>query len=113
MHPSELSQLRRTIRQKEPRAETADLSESPFIRLAEALLDRGHRLTILDPDLAGINWDCDGELTRLALTTRLRDLVVTKLPEPADWNLIVLGKLGHGSGASFPAGVPIYRIDLL
>jgi GDP-mannose 6-dehydrogenase len=66
---------------------TDDLRSSPFVRLAEALLERGLALSIYDPDLAG-----DGAGIASLLPPRVAAAV---LPRPADdiaWDLVVLGK---------------------
>ena len=66
---------------------TDDLRASPFVRLAEMLLERGHALSIYDPDLAG-----DGASVAAQLPPRIAGVVLPRLDADLAWDLVVLGK---------------------
>jgi GDP-mannose 6-dehydrogenase len=66
---------------------TDDLRASPFVRLAEMLIERGYALSIHDPDLAG-----DGAGIAAQLPSRVAAVVSPQLPAGAAWDLVVLGK---------------------
>ncbi len=95
------------------KAGTDDLRESPFIRLAEALLDRGHDLAIYDPDLA-----CDAATGIPAhayaqLPSRLSAIVLLQLSPAAVWDLVVVGKSCPGILRSVGANAPLFHVDRL
>jgi GDP-mannose 6-dehydrogenase len=87
---------------------TDELRESPFIVLADALLSRGHVLTIYDPDLcyAGVT------RARASLTAQLAPLVVEQRPSDTPFDLVVVAK-NRFSQESPPPGCPVFRIDRL
>jgi GDP-mannose 6-dehydrogenase len=73
------------------KAGTDDVRDSPLVRLAEYLMDRGHDLAIYDPDiLDDVSTGMPGRAFA-ELSARLSAVVLRTLPS-GNWNLIVLGK---------------------
>ena len=73
---------------------TDDLRESPFVTIAEALLDRGYDLAIYDPDL--IDFMTNEGDSVLRFPSRLSTLILPQLPIGTAWDLVVVGK-AHSS----------------
>jgi GDP-mannose 6-dehydrogenase len=73
------------------KAGTDDVRDSPLIRLAELLMERGHDLAIYDPDiLDDVSTGSPGRAFS-QLSKRLSSAVLRTLPS-GKWDLIVLGK---------------------
>jgi GDP-mannose 6-dehydrogenase len=73
------------------KAGTDDIRDSPLVRLAEYLLDRGHDLAIYDPDILD-DMSIGAPARAFAeLPSRLSS-VVLRTPPSGSWDLIVLGK---------------------
>ncbi|HEX5211252.1 MAG TPA: nucleotide sugar dehydrogenase [Pseudolabrys sp.] len=86
---------------------TDDLRASPFVRLAEMLLDRGHALSIYDSDIAG-----DAADVMAQLPPRIAAAVLPRLAADVAWDLVVLGK--EAPEALCSAGKrAVFRIDRL
>jgi GDP-mannose 6-dehydrogenase len=91
------------------KAGTDDVRESPFVTLAEALLDRGYDLSIYDPDLV----DDDGVAVRAELPSRLVATLLSQLSTGVAWDLVVVGKSGRGVVPLVSANSPLFHIDRL
>jgi GDP-mannose 6-dehydrogenase len=93
------------------KAGTDDLRESPLVKLAEALLDRGHELAIYDPDLA-----CESvspTRTNRQLPSRLADIILPGLPPSVNWDLVVVGKHCPDILPSVGLNTPLFHLDRL
>jgi GDP-mannose 6-dehydrogenase len=89
------------------KAGTDDLRGSPLVRLAELLLDRGHDLAILDPDLPS-----DAAVgVQAQLSSRLAAKVLSGPPASTGWDLVVVGK--HCPDILRSVDAKIFRIDQL
>jgi GDP-mannose 6-dehydrogenase len=91
------------------KANTDDLRESPLVKLAERLLDRGHDLTICDPDLTH---DTLAGIEGHAVAPRLL-AILRQPPASADWDLIIMGKKRSELERRFGSGANILNIDRL
>jgi GDP-mannose 6-dehydrogenase len=89
---------------------TDDLRESPLVKLAERLLDRGHNLAICDPDLT---YDTLAGVDRPAIAPRLLSILLRQLPASTGWDLIVMGKKCSELEPRFGSGANVLSIDRL
>jgi GDP-mannose 6-dehydrogenase len=88
---------------------TDDVRASPLVRLAELLLDRGHDLSIYDPDLV-----CDGVASASAqLTSRLSAAVLSHFSAGVVWDLVVVGKTAPDVLRSVGPTRAIFHVDRL
>jgi GDP-mannose 6-dehydrogenase len=88
---------------------TDDVRESPFVALAESLLDRGYDLSIYDPDLVD-----HGDVAALAkLPSRLLATLLSQLSAEIAWDLVVVGKSARDVLPLVNANSPLFHIDRL
>ena len=90
------------------KADTDDVRDSPFVTLAETLLDRGYDLSIYDPDLEMSAPDAD------RLPMRLANVLLTRLPPtPSNWDLVIIAKHGAKLDSLIERVPSVFRIDQL
>jgi GDP-mannose 6-dehydrogenase len=88
---------------------TDDVRESPFVTLAESLLDRGFDLSVYDPDLV-----CDGAVAAPAdLPPRLFAVLLSQLSTEVVWDLVVVGKNVQDVLPSVTTNCSLFHIDRL
>jgi len=83
---------------------TDELRGSPFVGLAEALVDRGHELAIYDPDIKA-----NSSLAHLP--ARLSGIVLPELPDARAFDLVVAGKTDPETLKALGASSTIFAID--
>jgi GDP-mannose 6-dehydrogenase len=88
---------------------TDDVRESPFVTLAEALLDGGYDLSIYDPDLVD-----DGVVAvRADIPSQLFDTLLSQLPTEVAWDLVIVGKSARDVLPLVNTNSPLFHIDHL
>jgi GDP-mannose 6-dehydrogenase len=88
---------------------TDDVRESPFVTLAEALLDGGYDLSIYDPDLVD-----DGVVAvRADIPSQLFDTLLSQLPTEVAWDLVIVGKSARDVLPLVNMNSPLFHIDQL
>ena len=90
---------------------TDDIRESPFVTIAEGLLDRGYELAIYDPDL--IDPTADEGNSMLRFPSNLAELVVPRLPIGTVWDLVIVGKAHSGIAELASPMTAFFHIDRL
>jgi GDP-mannose 6-dehydrogenase len=95
------------------KANTDDLRESPLVKLAECLVDRGHDLAICDPDLTYDTLACIDGRAVAQIPSRLLALLLRQPPASTGWDLIVMGKKRSELERWFGQGANIFSIDRL
>jgi GDP-mannose 6-dehydrogenase len=88
---------------------SGELRESPLVTLAQALLDRGHDLAVYDPDVARANGG-DGQN---GLAPEIAAITLSDLPDEADFDLVVVGKMSAAVAEVAARRSPVFRIDTL
>ena len=85
---------------------TSDIRESSLVALAGALLDRGHDLTIYEPRVLA-----HADLADVALPPRVAAVTVTRIPEAAVWDLVIVGDSNSGLDADVDPAFGRFRLD--
>jgi GDP-mannose 6-dehydrogenase len=86
---------------------TDDLRGSQFVALAQALLQRGHALSIYDPDIA------IGEAFLADLPSPLASAVLSDVSATDSWDLVVVGKNSPHALQTIGTKFPIFHMDYL
>ena len=89
---------------------SGELRESPLVTLAQTLLDRGHDLAVYDPDIARVN---GGDGVKVGLAPEIAAITLSELPDEADFDLVVVGKMSAAAAGVAARGAPFFRIDRL
>jgi GDP-mannose 6-dehydrogenase len=88
---------------------SGELRESPLVTLAQTLRDRGHDLAVYDPDVARANGG-DGPN---GLAPEIAAITLPELPDDADFDLVVVGKMSAAVAEVAGGRSPVFRIDTL
>jgi GDP-mannose 6-dehydrogenase len=89
---------------------SGELRESPLVTLAQTLLDRGHDLAVYDPDIARAN---GGDGLNVGLAPEIAAITLGELPEHANFDLVVVGKMSAAVAEVAGWRSPVFRIDTL
>jgi GDP-mannose 6-dehydrogenase len=89
---------------------TDDVRNSPLVKLANELLDRGYNLHIYDPDFI-CDHGVDLSTVKSQLPADLAHRLLSEISLSEDWDLVVVAKAISQLQSRIKAFVPTFRID--